>query len=189
MFNFLSRDHAYTWISALFVVLVVSSGFFINFEISPSTSNTALTPRSELSVSVRDSTHNQIQDRRAETPSSNQSSLARREDYSCGPGRPCANGACCGTSGFCGYGPASCGTGCISNCNAHAECGEFSSPANKKCPLNTCCSKHGFCGTTKVSKECAFALLQCQSLCMCMYECILLDLELSGLSAMAMSIN
>ncbi|KAF2000150.1 glycoside hydrolase family 18 protein, partial [Amniculicola lignicola CBS 123094] len=63
--------------------------------------------------------------------------LVRREDYSCGKGRPCANGACCGPSGFCGYGPASCETGCISNCNAHAECGEFSSPANKKCPLNT----------------------------------------------------
>jgi hypothetical protein len=30
--------------------------------------------------------------------------LSRRDDYSCGPGKPCANGACCGASGYCGYG-------------------------------------------------------------------------------------
>lgn len=63
--------------------------------------------------------------------------LFAREDYSCGPGRPCSNGACCGESGFCNYGishrlchlnmlltrPAdnvTCGSGCISNCNAKA---------------------------------------------------------------------
>ena len=34
----------------------------------------------------------------------NHSSLVRRDDYSCGPGKPCANGACCGVSGYCGYG-------------------------------------------------------------------------------------
>lgn len=30
--------------------------------------------------------------------------LTRREDYTCAAGRPCSNGACCGESGFCGYG-------------------------------------------------------------------------------------
>jgi chitinase len=54
-----------------------------------------------------------------------------------------------------GYGPASCGTDgkspndkCWSNCDAHAECGEFALPADKKCPLNVCCSEFGFCGMT-----------------------------------------
>jgi hypothetical protein len=28
----------------------------------------------------------------------------RRRDFTCGPGQPCSNGACCGSSGFCGYG-------------------------------------------------------------------------------------
>ena len=27
-----------------------------------------------------------------------------KRDYTCGPGNPCSNGACCGASGFCGYG-------------------------------------------------------------------------------------
>ncbi len=80
-------------------------------------------------------------------------SLVRRQDYSCGPGRPCSNGACCGGSGFCGYGPTYCGAGCVSNCGAVAECGQNAVPAGKKCPLNTCCSEFGFCGTTKVSKN------------------------------------
>lgn len=77
-------------------------------------------------------------------------SLARRQDYSCGAGRPCSNGACCGAGGFCGYGSTYCGAGCVSNCNAVAECGQYASPAGKTCPLNTCCSEFGFCGTTKV---------------------------------------
>jgi hypothetical protein len=37
--------------------------------------------------------------------------LARRQTYQCGPGSPCSNGACCGSAGFCGYGPTYCGTG------------------------------------------------------------------------------
>lgn len=63
--------------------------------------------------------------------------LVRRDDYSCGKGRPCSNGACCGSSGYCGYGSTYCGSGCTSNCNATAECGQYSSPAGKTCPLNT----------------------------------------------------
>lgn len=70
--------------------------------------------------------------------------LASRDDYTCGPGKPCKNQACCGKSGNCGYGPTYCGTGCTSNCNSHAECGQYSQPAGKKCPLNVCCSQYGF---------------------------------------------
>ncbi|CAE6441266.1 unnamed protein product [Rhizoctonia solani] len=70
------------------------------------------------------------------------------DDYSCSAAKPCANGACCGESGFCGYGPTYCGTGCQSNCNAKAECGKYADVPGKKCPLNVCCSQYGFCGTT-----------------------------------------
>ena len=61
--------------------------------------------------------------------------LVKGDAYSCGPGNPCSNGACCGVSGYCGehlslsllhsapyqlfdvvgYGPTYCGTGCTSN--------------------------------------------------------------------------
>ncbi|KAI0905820.1 glycosyl hydrolases family 18-domain-containing protein [Ustulina deusta] len=76
------------------------------------------------------------------------------EDYSCDENRPCTNGACCAKSGFCGYGPDSCGDGtspndkCWSNCNAKAECGRYALKPGQKCPLNVCCSQYGFCGTT-----------------------------------------
>ncbi|KAF3286577.1 hypothetical protein TWF970_008429 [Orbilia oligospora] len=86
--------------------------------------------------------------------------LNKRQDYSCGPGRPCHNGACCGPSGWCGYGPLSCGTGCSSNCDAKAECGQYAEPPGKTCPLNVCCSQHGFCGTTS-----DFCDDNCQSNC------------------------
>jgi hypothetical protein len=71
---------------------------------------------------------------------SNEVSLAehqKRHDYSCGPGKPCSNGACCGSSGFCGYGPVYCGKGCVSNCDATAECGKYAKTPRKTCPLNT----------------------------------------------------
>ncbi|KAL3429985.1 hypothetical protein BDV09DRAFT_31383 [Aspergillus tetrazonus] len=64
-------------------------------------------------------------------------SLSRRDDYSCSASNPCSNGACCGGDGFCGYGPTYCGDGCISNCDATAECGQYAEPANTTCPLNT----------------------------------------------------
>ncbi|KAK6345772.1 hypothetical protein TWF718_007678 [Orbilia javanica] len=86
--------------------------------------------------------------------------LNKRQDYTCGPGRPCHNGACCGPSGWCGYGPESCGTGCSSNCDAKAECGQYTEPVGKTCPLNVCCSQHGFCGTTT-----EFCDDKCQSNC------------------------
>ncbi|KAH7303662.1 glycoside hydrolase superfamily [Stachybotrys elegans] len=56
------------------------------------------------------------------------SNLTRREDYTCAPGRACSNGACCGARAD--Y----CGTGCISNCDAHAECGKDSLPAGRTSP-------------------------------------------------------
>ncbi|KAK1752214.1 hypothetical protein QBC47DRAFT_433206 [Echria macrotheca] len=92
--------------------------------------------------------------------SSSSSSLLRRQDYSCDASRPCSNGACCGGGGFCGYGPTYCGAGCVSNCDAVAECGQYASPAGKTCPLNTCCSEFGFCGTTT-----DFCTGNCQSNC------------------------
>ncbi|KAF5004161.1 hypothetical protein FDECE_9299, partial [Fusarium decemcellulare] len=90
-------------------------------------------------------------------------SLHRRDDYTCGPGKPCGNGACCGKSGNCGYGPDYCGKGCLSNCDAHAECGRYAKKAGKTCPLNVCCSQHGFCGTTK--DYCDKKVKKCQSNC------------------------
>ncbi|KAK3177855.1 hypothetical protein K4F52_009407 [Lecanicillium sp. MT-2017a] len=88
--------------------------------------------------------------------------LATRADdpYTCGPDRPCSNGACCGASGNCGYAPAYCGTGCTSNCDAKAQCGEYAENSGETCPLNACCSEFGFCGTTA-----EFCKDGCQSNC------------------------
>ena len=33
--------------------------------------------------------------------------LERRQTFQCGPGNSCSNGACCGRSGYCGYGESS----------------------------------------------------------------------------------
>lgn len=88
--------------------------------------------------------------------------LERRQSFQCGAGNPCSNGACCGGSGYCGYGepsvketltgtwsscltgPTYCGSGCVSNCGAVAECGQYAATAGTQCPLNTCCSQYGF---------------------------------------------
>lgn len=75
---------------------------------------------------------------------------AEVDDHTCAKGRPCKNGACCGSSGACGYGPVYCGIGCSSNCDAKAECGQYSADGKTECPLNVCCSQYGFCGTTEV---------------------------------------
>lgn len=82
------------------------------------------------------------------------------DDHSCGPNRPCKNGACCGESGWCGYSPKYCGAGCQSNCDAKAECGNYAKVPGKTCPLNVCCSEFGFCGTTT-----EFCQAGCQSNC------------------------
>lgn len=76
--------------------------------------------------------------------------LLRRDAYACDANTPCSNGACCGAGGYCGYGPTYCGTGCVSNCDATAECGQYASTVNKTCPLNVCCSQYGFVSTSKI---------------------------------------
>jgi hypothetical protein len=76
------------------------------------------------------------------------STLHSRDTYQCSAEAPCSNGACCGGSGYCGYGPAYCGNNCVSNCDAVAQCGQYAEVAGTICPLNTCCSQFGFCGTT-----------------------------------------
>ncbi|EHK22022.1 glycoside hydrolase family 18 protein [Trichoderma virens Gv29-8] len=78
----------------------------------------------------------------------NTTPAAGQDDFTCGPNKPCSNGACCGESGWCGYGLTYCGKGCQSNCNATADCGEFARQPGAACPLNVCCSEFGFCGTT-----------------------------------------
>ncbi|KAF7554596.1 hypothetical protein G7Z17_g2800 [Cylindrodendrum hubeiense] len=85
---------------------------------------------------------------------------AASNDFTCGPGRPCENEACCGSSGWCGYESKYCGKGCQSNCDATAECGKYSDPPGLECPLNVCCSEFGFCGTTT-----EFCKDGCQSNC------------------------
>ncbi|KAL4879023.1 hypothetical protein BJY04DRAFT_229519 [Aspergillus karnatakaensis] len=68
----------------------------------------------------------------------------------CAPGIPCSNGACCSSTGICGFSPDECGADtCISDCEAKAECGQYAPAESATCPLNVCCSKHGFCGTTE----------------------------------------
>ncbi|KAM0255868.1 hypothetical protein ACHAQJ_005373 [Trichoderma viride] len=73
------------------------------------------------------------------------------DNHTCAKGHPCINGACCGASGVCGYGPAYCGIGCTSKCDSKAECGQFSKDGKTTCPLNVCCSQFGFCGRAAVS--------------------------------------
>ena len=87
--------------------------------------------------------------------------------YTCSEKKPCSNGACCGKSGYCGYGPTYCGTNgqspnsaCWSNCDAKAECGKDAADPGQTCPLNVCCSQFGFCGTTS-----DFCGTGCQSGC------------------------
>ncbi|KAF4212956.1 hypothetical protein CNMCM5878_000587 [Aspergillus fumigatiaffinis] len=93
--------------------------------------------------------------------SGGQSSLSTSSgDFTCGPDKPCANGACCGASGWCGYAPEYCGDGCQSNCNATAQCGHYAKDPGASCPLNVCCSQFGFCGTTS-----DFCGTGCQSDC------------------------
>jgi hypothetical protein len=39
------------------------------------------------------------------------SASSSSNDFTCSPDKPCGNGACCGASGWCGYGPGYCGDG------------------------------------------------------------------------------
>ena len=49
-----------------------------------------------------------------------------------------------GTKSSCSIGPTYCGQGCVSNCGAVAQCGQYADAADRDCPLNTCCSQYGF---------------------------------------------
>ncbi|KAJ8132429.1 hypothetical protein O1611_g1195 [Lasiodiplodia mahajangana] len=80
-------------------------------------------------------------------------------DGTCSPTSPCVSG-CCSSTGYCGFGPDYCGSSCISNCDALAECGQYAKVPGTKCPLNVCCSQYGFCGTTS-----EFCDKDCQSGC------------------------
>ncbi|KAF3172085.1 hypothetical protein TWF106_000530 [Orbilia oligospora] len=77
------------------------------------------------------------------------------QDVLCSKDKKCPNKACCYIAdkevddGICGYGAEFCSEGCVSNCDAHAECGKDAEDPGKKCPLNVCCSKWGFCGTSE----------------------------------------
>ncbi|CAG8939269.1 unnamed protein product [Penicillium salamii] len=75
-------------------------------------------------------------------------SSSANDPYTCSKSKPCINGACCGSSGHCGFGPTYCGEGCMHNCNATAPCGQYAKVPGQGCPLNVCCSEFGFCGTT-----------------------------------------
>ncbi|KAK8103189.1 glycoside hydrolase family 18 protein [Apiospora sp. TS-2023a] len=89
-----------------------------------------------------------------------QTTASSKDDYTCSKSHPCSNGACCGEMGVCGYGEIYCGSGCMSNCDAKAECGKDSASKTATCPLNVCCSQFGFCGTAE-----EFCGLGCQSNC------------------------
>lgn len=90
--------------------------------------------------------------------------LLPRDTFQCSQSKPCSNGACCGGSGYCGYGPTYCGSGCVSNCGAVAECGKYAKISGQQCPLNTCCSQFGFCGTTEKFCSSAYLFQGCQSI-------------------------
>ncbi|KAL2757510.1 glycoside hydrolase family 18 protein [Sodiomyces alcalophilus JCM 7366] len=69
----------------------------------------------------------------------------------CSKDNPCVKPrACCnGVSGFCGFEPSHCGSECVADCDAKADCGQYADPPGTECPLRTCCSKHGFCGVAE----------------------------------------
>ncbi|KAF4778701.1 hypothetical protein HER10_EVM0009051 [Colletotrichum scovillei] len=74
-------------------------------------------------------------------------SLEKRGPLYCKDG-PCVDGSCCGPDSICGYGPDFCGTGCQSQCDATAMCGEYSENADMPCGMNLCCSQSGWCGVS-----------------------------------------
>ncbi|SMR58009.1 unnamed protein product [Zymoseptoria tritici ST99CH_3D1] len=89
---------------------------------------------------------------RVEVPPNRTPNLLLRDlpEGTCNDATPCPNKACCGSNGLCGYSPLECGSGCASNCDAKAECGEYAASGKQNCPLSVCCSKFGFCGSTNL---------------------------------------
>lgn len=74
--------------------------------------------------------------------------LGKRAALRCDDG-PCVDGSCCGQNHICGYGPDYCGTGCVSQCNATAMCGQYSENAAMPCGMQLCCSASGWCGVSQ----------------------------------------
>lgn len=77
----------------------------------------------------------------------------------CSRATPCEVG-CCSKWGFCGWGDAFCGAGCLNSCNAKKQC-----DADRPCEIG-CCSKFGFCGLGKsfCGDDCAY---QCDQKAQC----------------------
>jgi len=82
-----------------------------------------------------------------------QDGLANNADGSCSKSSPCEQG-CCGASGYCGFGPNYCGTGCLSGCDAQAKCGQYAAVPGQECPLNVCCSEFGYVTSPTNGNEC-----------------------------------
>lgn len=137
------------WLAAVLGTVYVAVFLLSHDHYSDASSGTSRILKARTSLPIDDGVSLSLND----SPVSGNLSR-RQDDFSCGPGRPCSNSACCGKDGFCGYGieihpdahrstltnsligPTYCGDGCTSNCNAHAECGKDSNPPGKTCPLN-----------------------------------------------------
>ncbi|KAH9872172.1 hypothetical protein IAQ61_005007 [Plenodomus lingam] len=76
----------------------------------------------------------------------NTSVTAFADRATCSAANPCVDG-------LCGYRPEHCRPNspatCLSNCDATAPCGQFSTDGSTSCPLNLCCSYFGFCGASE----------------------------------------
>ena len=64
--------------------------------------------------------------------------VSAQDPSTCSVDRPCKVG-CCSKDGQCGFTPDHCGDGCMSNCNATAECGQYAPEEFHDCPINVCC--------------------------------------------------
>ena len=83
----------------------------------------------------------------AQTPFGNCANLSAL----CGPGNPCANGACCSQWGFCGLTDGYCGVCCQSNCQAGQAAPQFQRPPTPQPPTPqppTQSSFEGLCSKT-----------------------------------------
>lgn len=64
--------------------------------------------------------------------------VSAQQNAPCDIDHPCKVG-CCSSSGQCGFTEDHCGVGCVSNCNATAECGQYALEDAFDCPINVCC--------------------------------------------------
>ncbi|KAJ5956606.1 hypothetical protein N7501_010885 [Penicillium viridicatum] len=156
--GFLQPRRIYLWTCLLVIALVLSPWELISHA---SASSYPGTVSDEVFLSSHSARNVHGHGRSSHKRFHSDNTLKPRDDYSCSKSNPCSNGACCGAGGYCGYGDTYCGNGCLSNCDAVAECGK-DAPKNATCPLNVCCSEYGFCGT---SSEFCEKSNGCQSNC------------------------